>query len=489
MTPKEQAVIRTIHKAIAQLLLCLIMQIPLQACADCSPQDGKTSLRSEIVVSTHASETWITIFVHGIMSVRPHFSCANCLRFIFDKVQGSTYARTVEIIRQDPIFYQNQAMQEVGLKKIDTTSIQKNNASSALATVFEEISQSISTDKSIENHYYTYGWTGLLSPSQRYRDACHFYKALMKEIHVFRSKGIEPNIRIIGYSHGGNVCLNLAKVRQCNPHLEPLTVNELILLGMPVQCETDYLVNDPMFEKIYHIYSRGDRVQKLDCFSLKRFFSRRLFKPCGSLKLPPNLIQIQIKCTRMIHSKSKRIQQRRDEYKNHAYNVKSAPIISGKAHFMRNASPGHIELWFFGWTPVNYRKHFPLNPLPIVAIMPIILQVVNDFQEKSLFKKPTLIDIRPEHEIMVIKNQKSQRVLTFARFLTHEEMKKLAQRVLCYAPDHYTAPMYNDRIQAACDQAYREATMKIHERKRAARLRRKMKKQRACDACACSVIA
>src|SRR5688572_11381947 len=72
------------------------------------------------------SETWITVFVHGIMSVKPHFSCGNCIRFILDRVQGTTYARTVEIIRQDPIFYQNQAMQEIGFKKIDTSTVQKN---------------------------------------------------------------------------------------------------------------------------------------------------------------------------------------------------------------------------------------------------------------------------------------------------------------------------------------------------------------------------
>lgn len=449
------------------------------------PSDQTDADESAVSVGADETETWITVFVHGIMSVKPHFSCGNCIRFILDRVQNTTYARTVEIMRQDPIFYQNQAMQEVGFKKIATSTVQKNNASSALAAVFESVSQSINPDKRLSDHYYTYGWTGLLSPTQRYFDACVFYKSLLKEIQKFRDQGIDPHIRIIGYSHGGNVCLNLAKVHQCNPELETFTVNELILLGMPVQHETDYLVSDSMFKKIYHIYSRGDRVQKLDCFSLKRFFSRRLFRSRRGFKLPNNLIQIQIKSTRMIHSKSRRIQKRRCNYKNHAYNFKSAPIISGKAHFMRNASPGHTELWFFGWTPVNYRPHFPLSPLPIVAIMPIILQVVNDFQEKSLFNKPTLIDLRPEHEIMVIKNQKSQRILTFARFLTHEEMKKLAQLVIEYAPDHYTSKMYNSRIQVACEQAYNEEIMAKRSRKRACKERRKvLREQASCfDAC------
>lgn len=463
--------IRTVCKAFFLLSLCLAIQPSLYAYTN-FPSNSQPHQQTD-TVQTSTTETCLTVFVHGIMSVKPHFTCANCIRFIFDRVQNTNYARTVEIMRQDPIFYQNQAMQEIGLKKIDTTHIQKNNASSALAAVFETVYQA-NADVPTDNHYYTFGWTGLLSPSQRYRDSYDFYRAFAAEIQKFRDRGIEPKIRIIGYSHGGNVCLNLAKVYQCNPELPTFTVNELILLGMPVQCETDYLVNDPMFEKIYHIYSRGDRIQKLDCFSFKRFFSRRLFRSRCDFKLPNKLIQIQIKCTRMIQSTSRRIQQRRCNYKKHAYNVKSAPIVSGKARFMRNASPGHIELWFFGWTPVSYRHHFPLHPLPIVAIMPIILQAVNDFQEKSLFHKPTLIDIRADHEIMVIKNQKSQRVLTFARFLTHAEMQKLAQLVLQYAPDHYTSKMYNSRIQVASEQAFSEAVMAYRTRKKATRSRCKM---------------
>ena len=105
------------------------------------------------------------------------------------------------------------------------------------------------------------------------------YKAVAECVVAdFKAQGIDVNVRIIGYSHGGNVLLNMALARQRNPFLSPLTVHELVLLGMPVQQETDYLINDPLFEKIIHIYSRGDRIQKLDFFSCHRFFSRRLFK-------------------------------------------------------------------------------------------------------------------------------------------------------------------------------------------------------------------
>lgn len=419
---------------------------------------GKSSMCEQNVSATTATpETWITVFVHGIMSIRPHLSCLNFLKFMLDDVQDTPYSRTVELMREDPIFYQNQAMQQIGLVKVDPyTSIKKNNASAALAMVFESMSQFAHQGKPVANHYYTYGWTGLLSPKQRYIDSCYLYKALTKEIKEFRSQGIEPKIRIIGYSHGGNVCLNLARVRRCDKTSYKFTVDELILMGMPVQPENDFLILDQLFTKVYHIYSRGDRVQKLDFFSVRRFFSRRVFKPRKGFCLPDKLVQIQIKYTRMTNSKCGYIQRRRINYTQHAYNVKSPPIIGGKVHFMRDASPGHTELWFFGWTPVNYRKYFPLYPLPVVAIMPIILQAVNDFQEKNLFNKPTLIDIRPSHEVMIIKNQKSKQVLTFARFLSHDEVAKLTELVLGYAPDNFTLKRYEQHIQAAYQQARAE---------------------------------
>lgn len=420
-----------------------------------------------------------------------------------DNVHDTPYSRTVELMRQDPVFYQNQSMQEIGLKKVDPTILEKNNASGALAMVFETMSNFAHAGKPVENHYYTYGWTGLLSKKQRFLDAQTLYNLLGEEVAKFKAQGINPKIRVVGYSHGGNVCLNLALARQEDekesntpPRLtvndgkesktpSQFTVNELVLLGMPVQHETDFLVCDPMFEKVYHIYSRGDRVQKLDFFSLNRFFSRRVFQSRKGFKLPDKLIQIQIKCTRIVPSNAKRTQQRRQD-PTYAYNFKNPAVIGGKAHYMRDASPGHTELWFFGWTPIHYRDHFPLNPFPIVAVLPIILHVTNDFQEKNLFSKPTLIDIRPEHEIMVIKNQKSKRVLTFARFLSKSEQEKLTNIVLRYAPDNYTQEMYNGRIKIAYDTAHSEhrakATYKHHKKRRLSeKKRRKLAEQEAIE--------
>lgn len=382
-------------------------------------------------------DTWLVVFVHGIKSIKPHVSISNFLRFMTDDISNTVYSKTVELMRNDPLFYQNQAMQGFGLQKIHMIPFAKGHASQAMAKTFNRMWHATQQEKTVLNtHYYTFGWTGLLSLKARLTDAVVFYNELSSEVQKFKDEGITPKIMVIGYSHGGNVCLNLAAARDQYKLNGNVTVDKLILLGMPVQSETDHLINDDMFERVYHLYSRKDRIQKLDFFT-SQFASRRIFSPRKGFELPDKLAQIQIKCTRNIQGKSN-------------MTLKHSPdnigVISGKNRLLRDASPGHCELWFFGWTPLNYRKTFPLYPLPIASILPVILKGVNDFEDRIHFDKPTLIDIRPEHEIMIIKNQKSMRVVTIANFLPTEQFNTLRQDIRKYAPDNYTLDIYNGRI-------------------------------------------
>ncbi len=414
-------------------------------------------------------ETWITVFVHGIMSIKPHLSLSNFIRFMTDDISNSVYCETVRLMREDPIYYQNQAMQEIGLKKIDPTDVRKGNAPAALANMFERVNAFVKDYAPLDNHYYTFGWSGLLSQKRRYLDAKKLYQALVEEVEHLRSQGLNPHIRLIGYSHGGNVLLNLARVRKNEPHYPHLTIDEIVLLGMPVQKETDYLICDPIFDRIYHIYSRGDRVQKLDFFSLKRFFSERLFKPRRGFELPEKLIQIQLKCTRNASFEYCHQPLRVD-----LYNFKNQSIVSGKSQYLRDASPGHAELWFFAWTPINYRRHFPLNPLPAAALIPLIIHQAGNFQEKTWFEKPTLIDIRPEQEIVLVRNQKSKKMLTITQFLPQEELARLSDKAMQFAPDNYTAELYEDGIRRAYQQAKKNRQVFVRKKRLTKRQNRKV---------------
>ena len=402
-------------------------------------------------------EVWLTIFIHGIMSVKPHLTPTNFVRFIRDTVDDTIYAKTVLNMRNDPYFYQNQAMQQLGLHKINSTTITKGNTAAILASVFETVDSFVNASIPIENHYYTFGWSGLVTQKHRVHDAQHLYQALCHEVAQFQQRGVQPKIRLIGYSHGGNVCLCLALARQTGKCDQPLVIDETILLGMPVQKETDYLINDPIFRRIYHIYSRRDRIQKLDFFSTQRFFSRRIFKPRKGFSLPDKLLQIQLKCTRENASRTRNNKRLRA-----VYNMQDPATVSGKSRYLRDASPGHTELWFFGWTPLHYSKKFPLYPLPAVALVPIIVKIAQDFDGRQIMERPTLVDIRPEHELVLISNQNTQRVLTIMKFLPRHELQILQDKAMQYAPDSYPEKNY----LAHMDQAYKKARAEHREKRK-----------------------
>jgi hypothetical protein len=410
-----------------------------------------------VPVQKEVEETWLNVFVHGIMSVAPHIGISNFIRFMTDNIEDTVYFDTVQLMREDSFFYENQAMQDIGLWEMDPTNKEPGNASGAMAVAFEKMSQFVNPDRVIENLYYTYGWSGLLSPSHRYYDAIPLYRSVAAKVDELKKMGKKVKVRIIGYSHGGNVVLNLALVGQCEDNPLPLVVDEVFLLGMPVQCETDFLVGDEIFLKIYHMYSRGDRIQKLDFFSFHRFFSHRLFKPRRGFQLPEKLLQIQLKCTRDVKSICN------DPCKQ-AMNFKfeNKSVQTGRASYLRDCSPGHTELWFFGWTPLNYRKHFSLYPFPSAVVVPLIARYVENFQERMRFAKPTLIDIRPQQEVVLVRNQKSKKVLVFCKFLPKVEMEQLAQEIMQYKPVDYNACQYNGHIHDALVQAQEMRVVKEH---------------------------
>lgn len=393
-------------------------------------------------------EVWLNIFVHGIMSIKPHLNLSNFMRFMRDDIENTTYAKTVELMRCDCHFYQNQAMQNFGFHKIDPSDTTKGNASSALAAVLEQIS--LETDGGTrENHFYTFGWSGLLSPTVRYKDAIDLYKHIEKEVAAFTAQGVRPKIRVYGYSHGGNVVLNLGAVRQREAVRKDLVIDEAILLGTPIQKETDYLVNDPVFKKIYNVFSGCDRVQKMDFFSFHRFFSSRIIVNRPGFILPKKLVQIQLKVTRLTPTARKN-----DRKIKASFNFDNGAIISGKSHLLRDSSPGHGELWFFGWTPVHYRQHFALNPLPAVAIIPFIIQAVQDVESRLTPKNPVVVDIRPEHGVTIIKNVKKDVFYKIVDFLPKEKLDELKTIAQKYAPDSYTTSEYSAHVKKAYNTAH-----------------------------------
>lgn len=137
--------------------------------------------------------------------------------------------------------------------------------------------------------FYFFGWSGKLCFASRLEAAQLLYAQLRQIIlNYHHTYGERPYIRIITHSHGGNVALNLARVKTDSS----VIVDELIMLACPVQAETKHFIHDPIFKQITALYSCLDMLQILDpqgfhnrhalCES-SPFFSERRFPPCSKL--------------------------------------------------------------------------------------------------------------------------------------------------------------------------------------------------------------
>jgi hypothetical protein len=130
-------------------------------------------------------------------------------------------------------------------------------------------------------NFYTFCWSGKLDFNERKKAAEDLYAALTTVATQYKEQhGVSPVFRIITHSHGGNVALNLAEVKG---EKTPFTVSELILLACPVQERTKKCIEDPLFKRVYSLFSRGEFLQVADPQGIYKennnypLFSKRLF--------------------------------------------------------------------------------------------------------------------------------------------------------------------------------------------------------------------
>jgi len=415
-------------------------------------------LFTEFINNNKINEQWVTIFIHGSFSLRPHLGLRNMIKMIHDSIEESIYYRSTEINRRDPFFYKNQAMSGLGIEKIDIHNPHNNAASPILAASFEEISTSVGYPKTDE--YYNFGWSGLISNKLRYLEARFLYKDLDKIIKKLQSEGIKPKVRLIGCSHGGNLALQLGALYMEKTISKDFCIDELWLLGTPIQIETDYFINSPIFKKVYNFYSRADRVQTLDCFSSKRFFSRKKFSKRHNFALPDKLVQIRIKMTEY------------EPYsKKFVYNSVPKNQKELKRNFKAiNSDPGHFELWFMGWTILTYRKTFPFYPLPVLTFLPIITKYIeqNPDMPRDIVAhiKPELntIEFIPYHTV----KSKYHREFTF---INQELLKHMQYHVTKFIPKDYNIEIYNQKVYGAmniveCEHKEIRKILKLEKKKK-----------------------
>lgn len=299
-----------------------------------------------------ADNPWVTIFIHGTLGLERLMNLETILTLLKRSIDGSRYQRLMEALRLHPYAYSAQAAQLPGLLPISITAEPKNSVQ--LFAVLYEIMQNRYFPKQQNIELLTFGWSGAVNHLQRLHDAHELYQALNKYIVKKKKKYPNLKLRIISYSHGSNVVLNLEHWRQQSENPPEFSIDELILLGTPVIQETEQYIYSPLFKKIYSFYSRHDMASIVDLFSTRGMPPRRRFHK-NKTGFPSNFKQIEIELTLTA--------------KNNLHQPNNSERTIEK-------SPGHLEMWLFGWPDITifYRRHFPLTPLPAVLLLPAIIE-------------------------------------------------------------------------------------------------------------------
>lgn len=365
-------------------------------------------------------EEWINIFVHGAVSLRSHLSLKLTGPLLHDKIEGTSYEKDVVKIRRNKYLFTMQAIQDLGLQRINS-SISTPPGAYAFATLFDTVLKQCQGPR-IKNWYYTFGWTGLVSYKRRYFEARILYNQIKEELAKFHAQGRYPKVRILGYSHGANVVLNLTAIRHNEfPH-DSFCIEEAILLGAPVSVRSMKLIEFPFFKNIYHLYSKSDLVQLLDI----TVPGHRPVRTFANICLPERLTQIEVKlfgqplegpCKRSLRKK----------------------VI--------NQSPGHFEFWFFGWALQNYRRNLSIYPLPFGVLAPLFVCAAHAHPHCS---RHMVVDVRLEDECIFVSDSCSGIKIKLP-FMSRQEFVALQKKALSFHPSN---PRYRDayrQLQSATD--------------------------------------
>ncbi|MFH1461529.1 MAG: hypothetical protein ABIF12_01090 [bacterium] len=386
-------------------------------------------------------EDQITIFTHG--SFGSVIGLINLFQVLKDNITNTTYKKTISRMRKDPQFYASQPIMQRGLVKIEPSFDLSATSSTRFAAypilkAYEEVDKQFLSPNT-NNHFYTFGWSGLISQERRRKEAIRFYNCLSEELEKYKNK---PKIRILAHSHGGNLVLNLAAINKViknfnnmpailgqtindderealflmyeqiktlpnqknstqtdgqkafdyRPDQKDLNIDELLMFGTPIQPETETFVLSNFFKKIYNIYSEEDVVQDMDVFSTKKNSSQRL-KILESVFIPqssPQIIQLKIMIDReMKKNENKNEPQTFTLVTTSTQQEESNQSFWGKL-FSRNRfgskktkDPTHKEMWFVSWDKLQQNLSTPLESIPSVIFTPLFLNAIEKISNQT----------------------------------------------------------------------------------------------------------
>jgi hypothetical protein len=405
-------------------------------------------------------DKWVTVFTHGGGAHPVYLSVSDIFKIVNDDVEKpSVYKKTTQLLRKDPYFFYIQPQTYKGLYQVwphDEVGA-KHGAhifAKMMATMYEVAGFPPSD-------FYAFGWSGLLSITARRKAAMLFYDALVQLSQKLRNQGYNPRIRLIAYSHGGNMALHLAEVARARK-VKPFIIDELILVATPIHANTEPYITSRLFKEIFLFYSLGDNIQ-IDFLTSPNFsFASRKFIGKSGTKVPKNVTQVQVSF-----------------YRTHIH-VKGKDGTTKSIAKRETIHPNHTEMFFFGWAPEWYRRYFPIRPFSVALLIPIFLR---NIREHSLEGEKLRFRIYPETGYTGIKIQNRK---THLRVPFIEPNKFLALRQELHGYSAYTRMphrQYRMRMIERREHA-KEMLKNVHATKRQARRKwRAQSKQHVGPAC------
>lgn len=298
-------------------------------------------------------EVHITVFVHG--SVFSAFFLMNPSQVINDSLKpDSLYVRTVARVRSYDVLEQDQILQKIGFHSVSQTTFdfdqltedQRKKAALHAVPAYLACADTV-RNYGVAHKAYTFGHLGLLSPTYRKFVAEQFYDALCKEIECLKHAYRTVRVHVVTHSHGGNVALNLAHWEEQKN--QGLKIHSLAMLGCPIQIETAGFAYNPVFERVFNVYSDGDIVQNSDTVSTSGRASYR------------TLCDARLNITR--NECANCVQDIRLHVNNDARRI------------------DHANMWLLG---ISKKACEHLDPLPIAILLPLIMQHAQTVPETDI---------------------------------------------------------------------------------------------------------
>ncbi|MFA6263599.1 MAG: hypothetical protein WCW33_03465 [Candidatus Babeliales bacterium] len=409
-------------------------------------------------------EHWMTIFVHG--SFGSILGFLNFSDVISDHVYGTEYQQITAKMRNDDFFFRRQAILQQGLipfePSLDARRIEPRKfAIYPIVKAYEIINDAVYEGKQ-KNYFYAFGWSGLLSQTNRRSDAIRFYNALCAEVDRLRHQGIHPKIRIITHSHGGNLALNLAAVHKLLtmsladeqvkfssvpqedeslrematlikklpsretartkfgqeiwdyvPVDKTLVVDELIMFASPMQPETECFCNAPIFKRVFNLYSGEDWVQRFDWVSSKHatVSRQRLTAITEQQKKWSRIVQARIMVGRPVKNDALVVDYEGDDALATRQQEQSLfdALLKGRNVLARKSKdPTHKEMWFLMWNADPEGYDSPLFPLPTVVMTPLIVKALD--ATSDIADADVDVDVTEKHVVAYVAQHNQEAV-------------------------------------------------------------------------------